>query len=289
MRVDLHMHSNYSDGSLSPQKLIAYVKKFDVGIMALTDHDTIAGVSEAQLSGKAKGIEVFSGVELSIDYPLEGSAHLHLLGLLIDIHNTHLISNLERLKKARDERAKEIIAKMQSAGLKIDYNEVKKEAGVGSIGRPHIAALMVQKGFVPSHIIAFKRYLGKGGPYYVPKVKLDLPTAIALVHQAGGLSILAHPYSLGFTTYLPLGQKILELKEMGLDGIEAYYSRHDRYFTGWLLDFAARNDLLIAGGSDFHGKPKPEIKPGIGTGHLNIPEKVAWKLKQKWQEKKRWK
>lgn len=285
MPVDLHTHSNCSDGSLSPLELVKYAKHFGVTAMALTDHDTVAGLAEAQKAGAEQGLDVLSGVELSIDYLLPGKAHLHLVGLLIDWRNEALVAALDELKEARDQRAQEIIGKMQQAGLQISYDELLELAGDGSLGRPHLATLMVRKGFVSSMKKAFQQYLGKGCPFYVPKKKLNLRQAIDAIHQAGGLAILAHPYSLGFKTYPPLGEEILKLKELGLDGIEAYYSGHDRYFTKWLLDFAHSNDLLVSGGSDFHGKPKPGIKPGVGYGDLKIPEEVVLKIKEYWRKK----
>lgn len=284
MLVDLHMHSNCSDGSLSPFELVKYVKQFDVGVMALTDHDTIAGVEQAQKAGAEQGVEVLSGVELSIDYPLSGKAHLHLLGLLVDPQHQGLLAALNRLKEAREERAHKIIEKMQTAGWQINYDDVKKIAGKGSIGRPHLALVMMEKGYVKSTAQAFKKYLGKDGPFYVSKEKLALQPAIDLIHNAGGLTILAHPYSLGFKTYPQLGKEILKFKAWGLDGIEAYYSGHDRYITKWLIDFANSNELLISGGSDFHGKPKPGIKPGVGYGNLKIPMQVVRRLKERYNK-----
>ena len=287
MLVDLHTHSTCSDGSLSPAELVGYVKKFDVCVMALTDHDTVAGVEAAQQAGAEQGVEVLSGVELSIDYPLPGRAHLHLLGLMFDPRHKGLLAALNKLKEARDRRAHKISEKMQQAGWQIDYDDVKKIAGKGSIGRPHLALVMLDKGYVKSTAQAFKKYLGKGAPFYVPKEKLALQPAIDLIHQAGGLAMLAHPVSLGFKTYPPLGKEILKYKALGLDGIEAYYSSHDRYFTQWLLDFAKNNGLLVSGGSDFHGTPKPGIKPGIGYDNLKVPPELLYALKEKWKNKHR--
>ena len=274
MRIDLHMHSNCSDGSLPPRELVKIVKQYDVKVMALTDHDTVAGIGEALAAGVNEELVVVPGVELSIDYPLKGKAHLHLLGLFIDPNNEPLKKELDWLRDERSKRGEKIIRKLQQMGIAISPEELSELTAGGSVGRPHVAQLLVRKGYVSSAKEAFLKYLSKDGPAYVPKEKLQLQPAIDLIHQAGGLAILAHPISLGFPTYDRIGQEILLFKEMGLDGLEAYYSSHDRYFTEWLLDFAKRNEMLVSGGSDFHGEAKPDIKPGVGLGDLNIPMSV---------------
>lgn len=271
MRIDLHTHSNCSDGSLSPRQLLDLFKQYDVRVLALTDHDTIDGLEEARAYGRQIGLQVVNGVELSIDYPLPGRGHLHLLGLFIDVTSAALHQALDHLRLARQHRGKQIVEKLQLIGVDISQQELDDIASGGSVGRPHIAHLLVQKGYVTSVAQAFREYLSKGQPAYVPKEKLKIEPAIEVIHQAGGLAVLAHPISLGYNNYPRFGQEILKLQALGLDGIEAYYPSHDRYFTRWLLDFAAQHDLAVSGGSDFHGDAKPDIKPAIGYGNLNIP------------------
>jgi predicted metal-dependent phosphoesterase TrpH len=166
-------------------------------------------------------------------------------------------------------------------GMNISQNELDEITKGGSIGRPHIGQLLLQKGYVDSVAQAFHDYLGRGKPAYVPKEKLKIEAAIDVVHRAGGLAILAHPISLGYDNYPRFGEEILKLQALGLDGIEAYYPSHDRYFTQWLLDFAAQHDLAVSGGSDFHGKAKPDIKPGVGFGNMNIPFSVYEALERR--------
>ncbi len=275
MRIDLHTHSACSDGSLSPSRLIDLFKQYDVRVLALTDHDTIDGLDEARSYGRQIGVQVVNGVELSIEYPsLKGRAHLHLLGLFIDDSNGELRQKLDRLRQARKRRGIKIVNKLQQLGVGISQKELDEYAAGASIGRPHIAHLLLQKGYVQSVAQAFRDYLSKDKPAYVPKEKLKIKPAIDVIHQAGGLAILAHPISLGYTKYPRFGEEIIKLQALGLDGIEAYYPSHDRYFTQWLIDFAAQNDLAVSGGSDFHGDAKPDIKPAIGFGNLKIPFSV---------------
>jgi len=278
MRIDLHTHSNCSDGSLSPRRLLDLAKQYDVHVLALTDHDTIDGLQQASIYGREIGVQVVNGVELSIDYPLKNQAHLHLLGLFIDDSNKDLRQALQRLQQARERRGVEIIDKLRQIGLEISHNDLDEQAAGASVGRPHIAHLLVKKGYVNSVAQAFRNYLSKDKPAYVPKEKLKIEAAIDVVHRAGGLALLAHPISLGYDNYPRFGEEILKLQALGLDGIEAYYPSHDRYFTQWLLDFAAQHDLAVSGGSDFHGQAKPDIKPGVGFGNMNIPFSVYEEL-----------
>ena len=283
--IDLHLHTTCSDGSLKPKELVDKVSTLGIKAIAITDHDEICGCAEAVEYAKGKNITVIPGVELSIDYPLQGKNHLHLLGLFIDVHNELLNNALERLRAARRSRAKRIVEKLKQIGYDLTYEELSKSAGDGSIGRPHVAALLRQKGIVKQEAEAFRYFLGRGGPAYVPKEKMDLNSAIEVIHKAKGLAMLAHPISLGYKTYELLGKEILKWQGLGLDGIEAYYSRHDRYLTDWLLAFARQHGLAVSGGSDFHGKAKPDIQPGSGYGNLKIPYHVYEDLISYWQQK----
>ncbi len=272
--VDLHLHTTCSDGSLTPEQLVDKVKTIGIKVIAVTDHDEICGCKEAVDYGKKNNVTVIPGVELSIDYALKGKNHLHLLGLFIDTKNDALNTALEQLRSARHRRAKKIIDKLRQIGYNLNYQELSNFAGNGSIGRPHVAALLKQKGIIKQEAEAFRYLLGRGGPAYVAKEKLDIVKAIRVIHEANGLAILAHPISLGFKTYDLLGKEILKLHLLGLDGIEVYYSRHDKYLIKWLLDFANQNHLAVSGGSDFHGRAKPNIQPGSGYGNLRIPYHV---------------
>lgn len=278
MKIDLHTHTNCSDGTLSPQELIELAKVSDVSVIAVTDHDTIKGCAPAVRHGETIGVKVISGVELSIAYPLPGKGHLHLLGLFIDPQNEALNRALTKLSLAREERGAEILRKLARINMPIEKEELQAVVKGGSLGRPHIVSLMLKKKYIHSAFQGYTQILGKGGAAYVSKEKLDLETAIGLIHRAGGLTILAHPISLMFANYPRLGDEILKFKEMGLDGVEVYYSSHDHYFTKWLFDFCLKHNLQMSGGSDFHGSVKPDIVLGRGRGNLRIPYQVYEKL-----------
>jgi predicted metal-dependent phosphoesterase TrpH len=168
---------------------------------------------------------------------------------------------------------------MNELGFNLDLDELIRKVGRGSAGRPHLARMLIEKGIVKDIPEAFNKYLSKGRPVHVPKMKLSAQQAFNLIHKAGGIAILAHPFSLGYQNYVNLGREILNLKKIGLDGLEAYYTNHDIYLTKWLINFAQENDLLISGGSDFHGKPRPDIEIGKGLGNLNIPYHIYENLK----------
>ncbi|MGA1868088.1 MAG: PHP domain-containing protein [bacterium] len=279
MAIDLHTHTHYSDGTLSPIELIDYAQRSGVSILAVTDHDEIGANIPAQIYGKERGVEVIPGVELSIDEPQE-NGHVHIIGLFIDPGNQALQDSLYQLKQARTHRAKKIIEKFHLLGIHLHYAELAEVIGHGSAGRPHIAALLIEKKIVSSMDEAFVKYLSKGKPAYVPKKKLKLQPALDLIHRAGGLAILAHPITLDFYSYGHLQAYILKMQGQGLDGIEVFYSSHDFYFTQWLLNFSRKHQLAISGGSDFHGANKPEIQLGSGRGNLHIPVYIVEQLKE---------
>ena len=277
--IDLHTHTTASDGTYTPSELVELAKKTDLKAIAITDHDTINGVSEAIEAGKDLGVEVIAGTELSIEYPLPENGHMHLLGLFVDIKNPELISGLEYLRKKRDERTPKILKILNAHGISITEKEVLQEAGEGSVGRPHIARIMLKKGYVKSIKEAFERYLKKGAIAYVPKEKFEITHAINLILNSGGIPILAHPVTLKLSDE-ELESHIEKLKSLGLKGIEVYYSTHTEQDTIAYLKLADKFNLLISGGSDFHGKNKPDIRLGTGKGNLRIPYTIVEQLKE---------
>ncbi len=278
MAIDLHLHTNHSDGSLSPEKLIDLLEKYEVTTFAITDHDTISALPEAQDYAKVKGMQLINGVELSVEYSLPATAHLHLLGLFIDIEDSKLNEALEKLRKERESRAEKIIQKLQNLGITFDEEQLNTLLKQESIGRPHIAKMLLNNGVVQTVGEAFEKYIGRNGPAYVPKKKFRLQEAIDLIHQARGLAIVAHPISLGAGSETEIFKRLDELRAFGIDGVEAYYSSHDEHLTNLLIDYAHKYRLAISGGSDFHGEAKKEILPVIGTGQLNIPEAIISQL-----------
>ena len=271
--IDLHTHTTASDGTYSPRNLVKLAQKEGVKILAITDHDSTAGVWEAVLTGKKYGVKVIAGVEISVVFePTE----MHILGYGFDVIDPDFIDTLNKLKENRESRNPRMIAKLKELGFDITLDEVIAEAGGDIVGRPHMARVLMKKGYVSSIDEAFQKYLGKGCPAYVPKEKLTPKQAINIIKNAGGLSFLAHP------AYLEKDEKGLkkvleQLIAYGLDGIEAYYTYHNEEQTELYLKLASLYNLLISGGSDFHGENKPEIRLGRGLGNLNISfEKANW-------------
>ncbi len=281
--IDLQLHSTASDGSFSPADLVFQAKEIGLTAIALTDHDTVSGVPEFMDAGRRAGIHVVPGVEISVDTPLPNHGHMHILGLFIDPQSAGLIDKLEYLQTERNRRADKILEKLHGLGLSVTREELLAEAGEGSIGRPHIARIMVRRNFVGTIADAFEKYLKKGGPAYVDKVKLGEEDAIALIKDAGGLAILAHPHLMNFDTFEGTREKILALREMGLDGFEVHYSGMPQEYSEKLLALASEYDLAVSGGSDFHGENKEGIHMGTGTGNLDIPDSVYFQLLNRWQ------
>jgi len=265
--IDLHTHSTASDGTFEPSELVILAKNTGLKALALTDHDTTEGLKSAYETALEIGLPFVCGVEISVKF--SGPGHFHLLGYFLKPEVPELKDTLERLQKARDERNKKMVEKLQALGISISMEELR-EVAKGEIGRPHIANLLVKKGVVKSFEEAFEKYLKKGAPAYVPKALLSPQEAIELVLKAKGIPVLAHPVTLKLN-YLELKNYLKELKDFGLMGIEVYYTEHSPEFTKVLLEYAKEFGFLVTGGSDFHGANKPDIKLGKGLGNLRVP------------------
>ncbi len=278
--IDLHMHSTYSDGSQTPEQLILEAKAKGLSAIALTDHDTIDGIPEFMALGETHGITTVPGVEISVDTKLPNNGHMHILGLLVDPYSESLKNTLSFLLKERNERAQRIIRKLTENGVDITMQELLDEAGEGAIGRPHVAKILVRKGVVSSIQEAFDIWLAKGKPAYMDKTKLGESDAIKMIHDAGGLAIMAHSHLMHYDTFAEARDKLLELKELGLDGFEVYYSGMPTEYTEGLLALAESHGFAISGGSDYHGDNKPGIFMGTGKDNdLNIPDTILEHLK----------
>jgi len=263
--IDLHTHSTASDGTLSPADLVAEAAREGLAAVALTDHDTLAGLPEARQAGERLGIDVIAGVELSV---ADGDRSVHLLGLFLPDRPGPLAEALADLREKRHGRNRRILEKLKTLGIAIPYEAVTALAG-GTVGRPHIARAMLDAGAATSLKEAFTRYLGIHGRAYVPKDKLALPEAIALLHAEGALTSLAHPYMLGLggTALIETAKRY---RDAGLDAVEALYTEHSQAQTLEYLALARRLGLAVSGGSDFHGAVKPEVKLGRGRGGLRV-------------------
>jgi len=269
-RVDLHTHSNKSDGSLSPSELLDEAKRVGLSAIALTDHDTIDGLDEAITHGNNIGVRVIPGVELSTEYM---GRDVHIVGLFIDYTNDRFLKHLEHFITARDDRNRKMCQKLTDAGIPVIYEELLEMFGDSVLTRAHFARYMLSKGYIKSLSEAFERYIGDHCPYFIPRKMVTPKEGIEIILQAGGIPILAHPilYKLGKET---LEKLVYELKGYGLIGIEAIYSTYTNADERNIRDLANKYDLLISGGSDFHGIAKPGLNLGTGYGKLAVPETV---------------
>lgn len=275
-RIDLHLHTTHSDGSLPPIEVLKLAAKANVTALAITDHDIVTGIPEAIAAGTELGIEVIPGVEIS---SFNGKSELHILGYYLNWQDATLDRRLATLRASRHRRNPLVIERLRALGLDVTYEEVRELAGTESVGRPHIAQLLMKKNYVTSAKDAFDRYLAEGRPAYVAR---ELPTpaeAIAWIRDAGGIAVLAHP-TWTKETGDGLSALVTTLKEEGLGGIEVHYSTHTKPQTSQYLNLAKKLDLLVTGGSDFHGLTKPDIEVGIGRGGLKVPDKLLAPLKQ---------
>jgi len=278
--IDLHTHSTASDGTYSPAELVRLAVKEGLSALALTDHDTVEGLAEARTEAERLGLAFVPGVEISVRFA--GPGHCHILGYFVDPASENLRETLGLLQRARAERNRKMVEKLRALGIEITLEELESKAGGGEIGRPHFAALLVEKGVVRRVEEAFEKYLRKGAPAYVPKARLTEEEAFSAIRAAGGLPVLAHPVHLGLSPE-ELAAYVSRLREMGLAGIEAYYTDHSPEFTALCLDLARRFDLVVTGGSDFHGRNKPDIKLGRGFGNLRVPDECYRSLLSRWR------
>ncbi len=273
VRIDLHIHSTASDGTLSPPEIISLAHSLNIGAIAITDHDTIDGSKEAFTLDIPPSLKLLTGVEISVSsnpyLPYTGS--FHMLGYSIRLDDPVLNRTLDMLQDARRNRNPRIVKRLNNLGINFSLKDVADEFGEGQLGRPHIAQLMVKRGFVKSIDEAFDKYLGTGRPAYVDKYRLDCARAIEVILAAGGIPVLAHPLFLDIENKDRFEDLIVNLKEIGLKGIEVYYSEHSPDLTTFYAEIANRYGLLMTGGSDFHGSVKPDIKMGSGRGDLFVP------------------
>jgi predicted metal-dependent phosphoesterase TrpH len=269
--VDLHCHSTASDGTLSPAEVVRLAKASGLSGLSLTDHDTDAGVGEAASAAGSVGIDFLPGIEISCEYPRPGT--MHLLGYGINPDSPVLRDLSRRLIDARDHRNPKIIARLNELGVSITMDEVGAEAGGNVVGRPHIAAVLVRKGYVNSIKHAFDKYLGTTGLAYFDKERLSPRQAIELVRLSGGLPVLAHPVQLRTTNDAELDRVVKDLVDLGLIGLEVIHSDHDGSAVERYGRLADKYNLFKTGGSDFHGANKKDISLGNANGR-RIPR--AW-------------
>lgn len=266
--IDLHIHSTLSDGSYTPEQIICYAKEKGLCAIALTDHDSIEGITRCQTLGNKLGIKVIPGIELSASY---NGLEVHILGYNIDIYNTSFLKSLEEIACDRYLRNELIIEKLNSLNLDIKHSDLYdgKESHK-RLTRAHFANALLKKGYISYSKEAFDRYLGYGKPAYVDKKLVSTQRCIELIHDAGGVAVLAHP-TLYRLNKVRIYNLIYALMKEGLDGIECIYPSYTPTQTKDFLQLCQKNHLISTGGSDFHGDYKPKLDLGIGYGTLNVP------------------
>ncbi len=276
MSIDLHIHSRYSDGTMGPEELIVYAKKKGLEAVAITDHDTVGGVREAIRQGRKLDLEVISGIEISAIY---GETTVHILGYLFDMNNEVFLKAIDRLQRARIERNRKILQLLEKKGIHLQEDEIAAVSQIGQTGRPHIAKVLINKGLVADIDEAFGTYLGDDGCAYVQRFVFSAGEVLDLIHQAGGVAVLAHPMQL-VKKGLELNSVIGKLVDQGLDGLELYYPTHSRKTRAALLQFVERYNLVVSGGSDYHG----DMRPGTtlaGGKNVTVPASVLSGLKNR--------
>jgi predicted metal-dependent phosphoesterase TrpH len=266
MFADLHLHSFFSDGTYAPEEIAEHGKRCNLAALSLTDHDTVEGCARMGAACGAAGIEFIAGTELTAEH---GGNELHLLGYFLDTQNEMLLREIARFQAVRQNRINEMVARLNERGLPLKAEAVFALANCRSPGRPHVARALVQAGLCSSLDEAFERFLKKGRPAWVPKAKMSATEAIDLVHQAGGLAVMAHP-GLNRTDEI-----IPALVKAGLDGIECFHTKHTTRLVERYLEIADRHRLLVTGGSDCHGMSKGQ--PLIGT--VKLPYSHVQELK----------
>jgi hypothetical protein len=274
---ELHCHTTASDGLHSPSEVVDLARRRDVSILAITDHDTIAGHQEAMQAGEQLGVKVIPGMEIS---SLSSQGEVHVLGYGVTPTDSTTIERIASLRDVREARAKGILNKLERLGISLSFDQVKAFAGDGMIGRPHVARALVKSGFVANEQEAFDKYLAEGGPAFVAHSGLTPAEAVQLTQAAGGVAVLAHPglYAGDLTKLLD------ELIAAGLDGIEVFYPWHSPEQIRCYAAFARSHGLLVTGGSDFHGA---RGDAELSLGSVKVPREDIEALEAKLRQNSR--
>lgn len=268
MKLDLHVHSTASDGRLSPEDVVRTAAQLGLAVIALTDHDSVDGIAPALKAAQDHPpLRVIPGVECSTDVP---HGEVHVLGYFIDHTNPELAIKLAAFRNSRKVRAQKMIAKLATMGVKIEWNRVEDIAGTGSVGRPHIAQAMLERGYVPSLKEAFNRYIGREAPAYVEREKMTPEEVVQLITHVGGLAVLAHPAEIDDLEHL-----IPHLQRAGLVGMEVYYNNYPPKTIQYLASLAHKHALIATGGSDYHGMDNLTETP---MGGVAIPPECVDRL-----------
>lgn len=269
VRVDLHVHTTASDGLLPPEEVVRLARRSGVQVLAVADHDTTEGLAAAQAAAAAEGIELIPALELNTDVP---GAEVHVLGYGIDHRVPWFQAFLVRLRDGRVDRARRMVEKLAALGLPIAMERVLALAGDGAVGRPHVARALVEAGYVRETAEAFARYIGRHGPAYVERLKLTPQQAVQVIRAAGGVPVLAHP------GWLADDAAVEALLGEGLEGLEVYYPDHTPAMVETYLALARRYEMLVTGGTDFHGG---DLATRVPLGSQYVPPEVVTRLRER--------
>ncbi len=264
--ADLHVHTIYSDSTLTPEQAVSLARERGLAAIAITDHDEVAGIEPARSAAAGTPLEVIPGVELTAG--VRGH-ELHILGFYIDCRQKEFLAKMEYVRQFRRQRMQKMITRLAEQGIRIDLQQVLELSGPGSVGRVHLAQVLYREGKVNSPAEAFGRYIGENRPCYVRKAEMSFTEAIGLIIGTGGVPVLAHPRVPGRDELIP------QMVKAGLQGIEVYHPDHNETDTGRYAELARRHRLLVTGGSDCHG----EHKEGINLGSISVPYRLVEELK----------
>jgi len=268
-KADLHSHTYYSDGALSPSELVQRAAEFGIQALSITDHDSIDGLEEASGAGSELGIEIIPGVELSATL---GTKDIHILGYMFDPSNNTLRETLGMFKRERLFRAERIVEKLNELDLPLRLDSVLEHAGPGAVGRPHIAAAMLDEGLTTNYSEAFDTYIGDAGPAFEPKYRISPSDAVEIIANAGGVSTVAHP------GWYINEDELLLLIRAGIDGIETVHPAHDTIRTNYYRGIASSYFLLESGGSDFHGGKRNDY---LHFGTYTVSREIVQAMKRR--------
>jgi predicted metal-dependent phosphoesterase TrpH len=274
--IDLHIHSTYSDGMLRPAELVDLAESLGLAAIAITDHDTAGGTIEAMDRGKEKGIEVIPGIEIS---SWHNDTSMHILGYCFNFKDSGFVSRLRLLQDGRETRNDKILDNLGKLGIRVDNSELLQYSEYGQTGRPHIARLLVDKGFCKTVDQAFKRYLGRGAAAYAERFRFSAQDAIGMIREAGGIAVLAHPANLD-PTLRSIPRLLKDLNRVGLAGVEVYYPSHSPKAVAALLRMAADLNLLITGGSDFHDTERSGSRAEEWLHKRHLPYQIITEMKK---------
>jgi predicted metal-dependent phosphoesterase TrpH len=266
-KVDLHIHSNYSDGKFNPEELVRKANELGLTIISISDHDSVDGIPAAVSAARSyPGFKLIPGVEISTDVP---HGEIHVLGYFIDYTSPELLETLRRMRSSRMERARRMVTKLAGLGVNIEWARVQQIAQGSSVGRPHIARAMQEKGYISSFKEAFAKYIGRDGPAYVEREKMTPAEAVKLILKTGGLPVFAHPITFrGYETM------VIDLATVGMVGLEAYYNNSTAEDIRKVLALSDKYNLIPTGGSDYHGIEPDEVP----IGGVEVPLSSAERL-----------